>query len=150
VPRALRSELPDGFYHVTARGAGRARIFRDDEDRRHFLRLLAATAERFDWICLACCLMTTHYHLVLETTCVRLSRGLQRLNGLYAQEFNLRHARRGHVFGARFASWLVKDEQHLRETCRYVLLNPVRAGLCHSDEDWPWSHSRFGRAVAHL
>lgn len=148
VPRPLRSDLPDGFYHVTAHGVGHARIFRDDEDRRDFLALLVATVDRFEWRCYAFCLMGTHYHLVVETTQERLSRGVQRLNGLYAQAFNVRHSRSGHLFGARFGSWIVESERHLFDACRYVLGNPVRARLCESAEDWPWSGSRFGRRAA--
>jgi putative transposase len=148
VPRALRSDLPDGFFHVTARGVAHGRIFLDDDDRRHFLALLARTVERFEWRCFGFCLMDTHYHVVVEATRERLSLGVQQLNARHAQEFNRRHARSGHLFGARFASWIVGTEQHLLETCRYVLLNPVRAGLCGSPEDWPWSASRFGRSVA--
>jgi putative transposase len=122
-------------------------IFLDDDDRRHFLGLLASTVNRFDWRCLAFCLMATHYHLVLETTRARLSGGIQRLNGRHAQSFNARHGRRGHLFGARFASWVITSEQHLQETCRYVLLNPVRAGLCRSPEEWRWSASPPGQFV---
>jgi putative transposase len=145
VPRQLRSDLPNGFFHVTARGVAHERIFLDDDDRRHFLALLAGTVRRCDWRCFGFCLMTTHYHLVLETTRERLSLGIQRLNGRHAEAFNARHSRRGHLFGARFASWVVTSEQHLYETCRYVVLNPVRAGLCRSPEQWRWSHSRVTR-----
>jgi putative transposase len=148
VPRPLRSDLPNGFFHVTARGVAHARIFLDDDDRRQFLALLAGTVQRYHWDCFAFCLMTTHYHLVLETTRERLSRGVQRLNGRHAQAFNARHVRRGHLFGARFASWVIANEQHLGETCRYVLLNPVRAGLCRSPAEWRWSASRFAGTPA--
>jgi putative transposase len=148
VARPLRRNLPDGFFHVTARGVAHARIFLDDHDRRHFLALLAGTVRSCDWRCHAFCLMTTHYHLVLETTRERLSRGVQRLNGRHAEAFNARHARRGHLFGGRFASWIIGSDQHLHETCRYVLLNPVRAGLCGSPEEWRWSASRFRRLPA--
>jgi REP element-mobilizing transposase RayT len=83
--------------------------------------------------------MGTHYHLVVETPVLRLSKGLQRLNGAYAQAFNRRHARTGHLFGDRFASWVVEDEEHLVAACRYVVENPVRAGLCAHAEEWRWS-----------
>ncbi|MGH3105146.1 MAG: transposase [Gaiellaceae bacterium] len=142
MPRQPRSDLPDGFYHVTARGVAGARIVRDDDDRRLFLGLLAGTVARCRWRCHAFCLMTTHYHLVLETTRADLSRGVQRLNGVHAQQFNVRHGRTGHLFGARFASWLIESEEHLEATCRYVRLNPVRAGLCREADDWPWSGTR--------
>jgi putative transposase len=127
---------------VTTRGVNREAIFRDDRDRLVFLGLLAATIERHSWRCHAFCLMGTHYHLLIETQGENLSRGLQRLNGVYAQLFNRRHSRTGHLFGSRFHAWTIQDEAHLRATHRYVLENPVRAGLCATASDWPWNASR--------
>ena len=92
--------------------------------------------------------MTNHYHLVVETELEHLSAGMQRLNGVYAQAFNRRNKRWGHLFGERFASWVVEDENHLARTIEYVLHNPVRAGLVDRPEDWPWSASRNGKANA--
>ena len=135
----LRQELPDGYFHVTTRGVNEERIYRSDADCVLFLRVLAETAARNAWRCHAFCLMGTHYHLVLETTVARLSSGLHRLNGVYAQLFNRRHARCGHLFGDRFHAWVIEDETHLGATSRYVLHNPVRAGLCATAEEWPWS-----------
>jgi len=143
MPRPLRCDLPDGFYHVTSRGVNRCAVFADDVDRVVFLRLLAECVERFAWRCHAFCLMGTHYHLVVETVRARLSAGLHRLNGLYAQHFNHRHDRVGHLFGGRFHSWIVEDEAHLAATCRYVVQNPVRAGLSATAADWPWSAPRY-------
>jgi putative transposase len=142
VPRPLREELEDGIFHVTTRGVNREAIFRDDRDRLVFLRLFAATIERHSWRCHAFCLMATHYHLLVETERENLSRGLHRLNGVYAQLFNRRHSRTGHLFGSRFHAWTIEDEGHLHATHRYVLDNPVRAGLCATASDWPWSASR--------
>jgi putative transposase len=141
--RRARSELPEtGVYHVTTRGVARATIFSDDDERRLFLRLLVGVVRSHDWSCHVFCLMTNHYHLVVETDLWRLSAGMHRLNGVYAQAFNHRHKRSGHLFGDRYASWVVDGEGHLRETCPYVLHNPVRAGLCERAEDWPWSGAR--------
>jgi len=134
-----RQELPDGFFHVTTRGVNEERIYRTDADRVLFLRLLAETTARNSWRCHAFCLMGTHYHLVLETTVARLSQGLHRLNGVYAQLFNRRHARCGHLFGDRFHAWVIADET----------ISPLRAATCSRipsapacvppADDWPWS-----------
>lgn len=142
--RLLRSDLPDGTFHVTARGVDRAPVFLDDDDRRDFLRLLAETVARHDWCCHAFCLMGNHYHLLVDATRPRLSAGVHRLNGVYAQGFNRRHARTGHLFGGRFSSWIVETEAHLERTYEYVLQNPVRAGFCDHADDWPWSGTRAG------
>jgi REP-associated tyrosine transposase len=143
VPRPLRSDLPDGIYHVTTRGVAGTRIFVDDDDRRIFLVRLTDVVRRFNWRWYALCLMHTHYHVVIETTRVSLSAGLKRLNGLYAQGFNERHERGGHLFGDRFWASLIETEEHFRAACWYVVCNPVRAGLCDEPEDWPWTRSRF-------
>jgi putative transposase len=133
---------PEGLYHVTARGAGRIRIFRDDEDRRTFLALLGKTVRRNDWICHAFCLMGNHYHLLVETQLGCLSTGLHWLNALYARGFNDRHGRWGHLFGERFSCWVVESAEHSEAAALYIVGNPVRAGLCAEPEDWPWSGVR--------
>jgi putative transposase len=145
MPRPLRQTLPDGIFHLTARGVDRELLFRDDADRVVFLRLLAQTVDRHAWLCHGFSLLGTHYHVVVETTQCALSRGAHRLNGLYAQLFNRRHGRRGHLFGDRFQAWVVHDEEHFYATCAYVLENPVRAGLCARAEQWPWSWIRGSR-----
>jgi putative transposase len=139
MPRRPRKLLPDGLFHVTARGVAEELIFRDDADRARFLWQLREVRERCAWNLLAYCLMGTHYHLLLQASREQLSQGMQRLNGLYAQRFNRRHGRKGHLYEERFSAWLLHDEQHLERTIRYILENPVRAGLCKRVEDWLWS-----------
>jgi putative transposase len=141
--RIPRYVLPEyAIFHVTARGAGRISIYREDDDRRGFLYLLADATRRRDWAFHAYCLMTNHYHLVVEAFREDLSRGMHRVNGTYAQGFNARYRRWGHLFGERFWCRPVEEEQ-LEDTCRYVLANPVRAGLCEDASDWPWSACRY-------
>ena len=144
VPRVPRTSLPDGYFHVSARGVDRTTpLFRDVDDRTLFLRLLRRAVDRFDWTCHALCLMSTHYHLVLEATQPQLSSGFQWLNCVYAMHFNHRHGRFGHVFADRFSTRAIEGDEYMHEACAYVLLNPVKAGLCESVEDWPWSYSRY-------
>ena len=146
VSRLPRSLFPDGLYHVTARGVARMTIFADDDDFVLFLALLKGIVDRLAWSVHALCLMTNHYHLVLETTRARLSAGMHRLNSVYASAFNEKYGRSGHVFGDRFGLRVVQDEGQLAAVCRYVVENPVRAGLCAHPSGWRWagSRSRFG------
>jgi putative transposase len=139
VARPLRICIPGAVYHVIARGNAREPIFLDDYDRLAFLEILARVIARFGWLCHAYCLMGNHYHLVIETPKGDLPAGMRQLNGLYAQYFNRRQGRCGHVFEARYRSILVEKESYLLEVCRYVVLNPVRAGLCSHPEQWRWS-----------
>jgi putative transposase len=117
-------------------------IYRDDEDRLAFLRLLAVATARLEWTVHAFCLMSNHYHLVLDATRQGLSDGLQILNGFYAQGFNGKYKRWGHLFGDRFWSRSLQEEE-LERACLYVMANPVRAGLCQRSADWPWSACRY-------
>jgi putative transposase len=137
--RPLRIEFPGAVYHVTSRGNARTDIFEDDGDRERFLKILGKVVKRFNWICHAHCLMDNHYHLLIETPEGNLSAGMRQLNGVYTQSFNRAHDRDGHVFKGRFKAILVEKECHLLELCRYVVLNPVRAGITDQPEHYPWS-----------
>ncbi len=140
--RPLRLQVPGGLYHVMARGNARQDIFLDDADRRRFLATLRSVVERLNVLCHAYCLMGNHYHLLVETPDANLSLALRQLNGVYAQGFNRRHERVGHLFQGRFASTLVEKETYLREVSRYIVLNPVRAGIVACPSEWEWSSYR--------
>ena len=144
MPRQPRRRILHGTFHVTSRGVARSALYRDDDDYRLFLVLLRDAVDRWAWNVHAFCLMPNHFHVVVDTTTPRLSAGLHRVNGIYAQSFNARYERSGHLFGDRFHAKLIRDETHLIAACRYVLDNPVRAGLARTAADWPWSASQFG------
>lgn len=144
----LRVQATGGIYHITARGVRRESLYLDGEDRQKFLRTVARVVAAHGWRCHAYCLMTNHYHLLLETPEPDLSLGMQRLNGAYAQRFNWRHGVVGHVFERRFHSVLVESNWQLLELARYTALNPVRAGLCRLPGDWPWSSYRATTGAA--
>jgi len=137
--RPIRIEFPGALYHVTSRGNAKVDVFLDNEDRRLFLSLLGSVVWRYEWVCHAYCLMGNHYHLLIETPKTTLSKGMCRLNSGYASHVNQRHARAGHLFQARFHSVVVDKDAYLLRLARYVVLNPVRAGLVSSPGDWTWS-----------
>jgi putative transposase len=146
--RPLRIEYPNAVYHVTSRGNARADIFVDDSDRESFLRIAGKVVTRYNWLCHAYCLMDNHYHILIETPDGNLSEGMRQLNGIYTQAFNRRHDRVGHVFQGRFKAVIVEKESHLLELCRYVVLNPVRAGMVPTPQNWRWSSYRATGSVA--
>ncbi len=140
--RPLRIEYPGAVYHVTARGNRRDAIYKDDKDRHAFLEVLFQVVDRNNWLCHAYCLMDNHYHLIIETPDGNLSYGMRNLNGMYTQWYNRRHHSVGHVFQGRFKSIIVDKEGYLLELSRYVVLNPVRAGMVKKPEEWEWSGYR--------
>jgi len=137
--RPLRLELAGGLYHVTSRGDRREDIYTSDNDRQLWLQIFADTCERFNWVCHAWCLMGNHYHIVIETVEANLARGMRHLNGVYTQATNRLHQRTGHLFQGRYKAILIEKDSHLLELTRYVVLNPVRAGMVLDVSDWPWS-----------
>ena len=138
-----RMENPEGgAYHAFARGNDRCLIFRDDADRELYLQLLGKVAEEAEWSVVSYCLMGNHVHLVIETRTGNLGWGMKHLQGPYAQAFNRRHGRVGHLFQRRYGSTPIEDDAHMCMAMRYVELNPVLANLCARPEDWPWSSCR--------
>jgi putative transposase len=147
--RPLRIEWPGGLYHVTSRGDRREPIVEDDVDRRAWVQVLQVTCDRFNWRVHAWCLMTNHYHVLLETPDGNLSSGMRHLNGVWSQQFNRRHGCVGHVFQGRFKSILVQRQGYLLELARYVVLNPVRAGMVADAAAYAWSSHQAMLAAAH-
>ena len=134
--RPLRLELAGGIYHVTSRGNRQEDIYVDDADRLQWLTLFGQVCKRYHWRCHAYCLMSNHYHIVVETIEGNLSKGMRQLNGVYTQYFNRTHQRFGHVFQGRYTGILVDKDSYLLELSRYVVLNPVRANMISDVGQW--------------
>jgi putative transposase len=142
MPRPPRPQFAGGLYNVGSRGVRRTPIYLTHEHYATFERILTDVVQRFGWRCHTQCLMPNHYHLLVETPAPNLSAGMQQLNGKYGQWFNAKHDLCGHVFERRFYSKVVESMYHLLELSRYIVLNPVRAGLCNEPGDWPGSSYR--------
>ncbi|MFL6698845.1 MAG: transposase [Vitreoscilla sp.] len=142
MPRPPRLEYANALYHVTSRGARRSAIFQDDNDRATLLAILALALRDCDAQAFAYCLMGNHYHFVLQTRRANLSALMHRVNSAYSLRHNRRHALPGPLFEGRFKALHVDRDVYLLEVCRYVDLNPVRAGLVDSPAQWAWSSYR--------
>lgn len=147
--RPLRLEVPGATYHVASRGSCRQTIFYDDTDRSEFLWRLDRVQRRHNWICLAYCLMTNHFHLVVKIPDGGLSAGMHQLLTGYSRQTNRRHGRSDHLFRQHFRSLAIERDEHLLEACRYVVLNPVRAALCDDAGEWWWSSYRACAGLSH-
>jgi putative transposase len=142
MPRKPRVEIAGGIHHVWARGNNREPLFIDDDDHRLYLVLLGRVVMKRAWRFLSYCLMDNHIHMLLETPQPNLGRGLQALHGVYAQTFNERHRRVGHVFQGRYGSNSIEDDEEFWTIARYIARNPVEAGLCRDPAEWRWSSHR--------
>ncbi|MEA1928620.1 MAG: helix-turn-helix domain-containing protein [Candidatus Auribacterota bacterium] len=137
--RALRIEYPGAFYHITSRGNQSQPIYYIDADRRHFLNILLEAIDKYSVRIHSYVCMTTHYHILLETPLGNLSRCMHFVNVSYTNYFNTRHDRIGHVLHGRYDARLIQKERYLVNVSRYIHLNPVRAGMVKSPQEYPWS-----------
>ncbi len=146
--RSLRLEYPGAVYHVMSRGDARKSITRSHKDRRLLLEALAEASEKYNLLVHGYCLMTNHYHLLVETPDGNLSIAMRYLNGVYTQRSNARNKTVGHIFQGRYKAILVDRDEYLLCLCRYIELNPVRVGLVESPEEWEWSSFRQIAGIA--
>jgi putative transposase len=140
--RPLRIHFPGTAYHVYSRGDDKGLIFHEDADYEKLLSLLHRALDRFGAECVAYALMDNHFHLLLIPHEHSVSRIMQYVNGWYAQWFNRKYGRVGHVFQGRFGSKIIEDGLYLLTPLRYIALNPVEGGLVRQPEDWRWSSHR--------
>lgn len=140
--RQLRIEYEGALYHVTSRGNQREKIFWDDKDREELKKILERTKERYDYILHAYIFMDNHYHLLIETPHANIKQLMQNINTSYTVYINRRHGRVGHLFQGRYKAFIVDKESYLLELGRYIHLNPVRAGIVKTPEDYRWSSYR--------
>ena len=128
---------------MTARTVRKLPLFLDERDALAFLGVLDhVTRDVASWSILAYCLMPNHVHLAVDAEVDQLSLAMHRVNGLYAQRFNREHGFSGHLFQGRYHAKPIRQGAHLPGSLRYVVMNPVRAGLCARPEHWRWSSYR--------
>lgn len=138
MPRRPRVHAPGLVHHVTSHGIDARPLYEDDHDRWRFVGLLGDVTREVGWLLLQFCLMETHYHLIVIEGEVPLSKAMRLLNGRYVTEYNRRHARRGHLFEARYRDIPIEDEPHLLSALRYVARNPIEVNACARPQDWSW------------
>jgi len=141
--RPLRIEYAGAFYHVTSRGNERKAVFRSQRDREKFLSYLESANERYGAVVHVYCLMSNHYHLLLETPSGNLSQIMHHINSAYTVYFNTKHARSGHLFQGRYKAIVVDADEYALEVSRYIHLNPVRNGLAKYPEEYEWSSYKY-------
>jgi len=134
--RPLRIEYEGAFYHVTARGNERKRIYFTKTDYRKFKEYIEGAQEKYGCFLHAYIFMTNHYHMILETPKANLSKVMHFINGSYTNYINRKRNRNGHLFQGRYKAILIDRDNYLLELSRYIHLNPVRAGIVEKPEDF--------------
>ena len=140
--RPLRIQYPDAWYHVMNRGRHGELIYDDVQDYFDFLNLLKETGSMWNVKIAAYCLMTNHYHLLIQTPQANLDRCMRHINGIYTQRFNRKHHVDGQLFRGRYKAILVDADNYLLEIVRYIHRNPVRAGIVKHPQDYRWNSYR--------
>jgi putative transposase len=143
----IREEHPDSYHHVGTRGNNQRPIYRDAGSRVLFLLRLKIVVHRYDWTLITYCLMGNHYHLVIKLGSFGMADGMRELNGGYARAFNMVYGQRDHVFGRRYWSREIEDDDDLLETARYIELNPCRKRLVRTPDEWRWSGYRAAAGI---
>jgi putative transposase len=140
--RQLRIEYPDAWYHVMNRGRRREETFKDKTDYKQFIEILKETSQVYKFRVASYCLMSNHYHLLVQTPKANLSRCMRHVDGVYTQRFNRRYDIDGPLFRGRYKSTIVEADNYLLPLIRYIHRNPVRAGLVKNPKDYEWSSHR--------
>ena len=146
--RPLRIEYPGAWYHVMNRGRRAESIFSGKNDYALFIDLLKDSCELWNINVGAYCLMSNHYHLLIQTPEGNLSRCMRHINGIYTQRFNRAHHCDGQLFRGRFKSILIEEDSYLLQLVRYIHKNPLRAGRVKRLDAYPWSSHRGYRSKA--
>jgi len=142
MPRKPRIEIP-GFYHIINRGVEQREVFQEPEDYQYFEELICFYSKSFGITIHNYCLMSNHYHLLIEITQENLSKFMRQLNMNYAIYFNKKYKRVGHLWQGRFKSWYVTDEAYLYTLMRYIEQNPLKANMVKELEEHPYSSCHY-------
>jgi REP element-mobilizing transposase RayT len=137
--RPLRIQYPDAWYHVMSRGRRGEKVFEGKNDYNAFIDLLKELVEDFNVNIAAYCLLSNHYHLLVQTPDANISRSMRHLNGVYTQRFNRMHLCDGQLFRGRYKSIIVDGDSYLLELLRYIHRNPLEAGIVDKLNKYTWS-----------
>jgi REP element-mobilizing transposase RayT len=130
--RMRRFENPGGVHHIMSHSINNESLFIDDSDRKFFVKRLSKVLEETNCLCLAWSLLTNHYHLMIRTSGENLKTIMRKLNTSYAQYFNQRYKRRGHLFQDRYKSLVCYEQEYYFELLLYIHLNPLRVGIVNT------------------
>ena len=139
MPRVARKKSESNIYHIILRGINRQKVFSDDEDYRRFLDVIEVCREISGFRLHAYCLMGNHIHMLLQPVEEPLEQVMKRIGTRYVVWYNNKYSRTGHLFQDRYKSEPIQDDAYFLTALRYILNNPVKAGICEKPEEYPYS-----------
>ena len=139
MPRAARRKSATDIYHVMLRGINRQEVFKDKEDYRRFLHTLSDCKRISGFMLYAWCLMPNHIHLLIHVQNEPLDLIIKRIGCRFVWWYNMKYERVGHLFQDRYKSEPVEDDTYFLTVLRYIMQNPMKAGLADNPGNWPWS-----------
>ncbi|MEW5056232.1 MAG: transposase [Cycloclasticus sp.] len=139
MPRPIRIEYENAYYHVMNRGGGRRTLFHNESYFEAFLKTLGEAHQRFAVQVLSYCLMSNHYHLLLKTPEANLGRAMRHINGVYTQRHNRMKKTDGSLFRGRYKAICIEEDSYQLQLSRYIHRNPIEAKLVDNLEEYPWS-----------
>lgn len=142
MPRRERHDTPQTIHHVIQRGNNRNYIYEDIRDKRQFLSILSTALANYDATLLQYVLMDNHYHLLIRVGVHPLSDLIWYLNRKYSVYYNQRYNRIGTIYGDRYKSFLITEKQKFYSTVRYIVQNPVKAGIVNTAIQYQFSGHR--------
>ena len=142
MPRKPRIEK-NGFYHIINRGVARANVYHNNYDFKKFLNILEEASLEYGFKIYSFCLISNHYHLLMEIKKENLSVIMQKINSRYSIYFNNKYKRVGPLWQGRFKSWYVYDEAYLNTLIRYIEFNPVKANITKHIGKYKWAMSSY-------
>ena len=146
MPRKKREWYPGAIYHVMSRGNRRVSLYKEEDDYLTFLQGVKKARQMYPFRIHSMCMMTNHFHMLLETEDVELWKIMNRMLHPYAMNFNRKYHYTGHLFEDRYTACIVEDEKYMLEVSRYIHLNPVKAQMVR--EPIAYEYTSYGKFVA--
>ena len=137
--RRGRKESSTGFYHIVVKGIARERNFNQTREKKYFKRIIKKHLKKYHVKIYAYCIMSNHAHIIIWAEIEELSLFMARILAEYANYYNYKHNRNGHVFQNRFTSECIEDENYFWNCLRYIHMNPVKAGMVKQAADYKYS-----------
>lgn len=146
MPRKPRKYIETSFNHIMTQGINKSYIFNEEQDIKYYISAMYSSKDKYNINIIAYCIMNNHAHILIETSSIEnLSKYMQSLNTKYAMYYNKKYNRVGYVFRDRYRSEAILSKEQLNNCIQYIYNNPVKAKICRTPEEYPYSNYKFSK-----